>query len=55
VTVTTGLLLQSGPRPALLIALNRAPTAGPVAPSSQVQLTISGAISGVRVTSETRS
>ena len=35
--VTTGLLLQFGPRLAVLIALKRAPTAGPVAPSSQVQ------------------
>ena len=35
-TVTTGLFDQFGPRPCLLMALNRAPTAGPVAPSSQV-------------------
>ena len=50
----TGLLLQFGPRPCLLIALKRAPTAGPVAPSSHSTLTMSGVSSGVRVTSATR-
>ena len=52
-TVTTGLFGHDGRCGTLLIALNRAPTAGPVAPSSHVQLKISGLNSGVRVTSET--
>ena len=36
--VTTGVLNQPGPRPPLFLALNRAPTAGPVAPLVQAQL-----------------
>ncbi|WRL62108.1 hypothetical protein U6N30_18865 [Blastococcus brunescens] len=54
-TVTTGRFFQLLPRALVLTASKRAPTAGPVAPSSQRQLLISGLNSGVRVTSATRS
>jgi len=54
-TVTTGLLVQAGRFGTLFNEAKRAPTAGPVAPSSQVQRRISGLNSGVRVTSETSS
>src|SRR5437773_2383412 len=51
--MTTGRFFQAGPRLTLLTASNRAPRAGPVASSSQVQRKISGLNSGVRVTSAT--
>src|SRR5690242_16113377 len=52
--VTVGVLYQAGPRRPLLLALNRAPTAGPVAPLAQEQRTHSGLHSPIRVMSETR-
>ena len=50
-TVMTGVLDQSGPRPAWFLARKRTPTAGAVAPSSHSQATTSGERSGVLVTS----
>lgn len=53
-TVTTDVLAHDG-RLGLVrfLAVNRAPTTDPVAPSSHVHSRISGLKSGVRVTSET--
>src|SRR5579863_4396922 len=51
--VTLGVLYQAGPRPPLFLALNRAPTAGPVAPLAHEQRTHSGLHSPIRVMSAT--
>jgi len=53
--LTTGLLVHAGLRGTLLRAAKRAPTTGPVAPSSHLHQRISGLNSGVRVTSATSS
>src|SRR5438309_8331412 len=51
---TRGLLLQRI-NPRRLVPLNRAPTAGPVAPPSHRHRTVSGLHSPIRVTSVTNS
>src|SRR5436305_12182703 len=51
---TSGLVLHRMNR-RLLLPLNLAPTAGPVAPSIHPHLTVSGLHSPMRVTSETMS
>ena len=51
--VTTGRFFQVRPLLETFTASNRAPTAGPVAPSSHRQRSTSGLNSGIRVTSAT--
>jgi hypothetical protein len=50
---TIGVFFHGGRRGSWLVARNRAPTAGPSAPSSHTQRRISGLNSGIRVTSDT--
>src|SRR5262245_24462490 len=50
--MTVGVLNHAGPRLPLLIALNRAPTTGPVAPLVHVHRTHSGLHWPIRVMSE---